>query len=217
MEEPIEDTIPTNEESGPDSGDLYASFVQKEDGAISQQTNDELLDWLRNLKDESKAPVSESPVENNEESSLDVEEINFNDPTPIEEQIQEEQQLNNLPIVEESIMQESSIEFSKEKEIDQIGEEVSPLNQEEPVDITIESALEQQNFDELSAFLHRIKSDGGNIDDAMQIVFDSHIGDNGTYEYWREIGDLLAKHNYFSKALEAYEKAEALIVRSLKF
>lgn len=234
-EEPSESTSPSNtsplvmeENRTIQSSVLSETEDQAEltnEGAISQQTNDDLLDWLRGLKEDEEEIVhnevlsDQMAVEENVISDHLIEE-SISEPDKFEqkEENNEIDQFEEMPTpavqVTPASVQSGNIDMEPTPAMEtNFDDTVEPVDHED--DYSELSALfSEKTFEHLSEIVDKLVDQGHNVEqllDFSKVSSGDHIED---YRFWQFFGDTLAEKNKLSDALSAYQKAEELLLQS---
>jgi len=227
---------------------------QEDAGIISQQTNDELLDWLRGLKAEDEKMDSSANLEEVETSTVQMEQIEQNHEEPLEQSDSDVNELaakilssqllpnqKNYKLSDDfDISSDTSIEdelsslFNKTEEqvpannsveeLDQNAQQstdvlekgkiLSPRSDDSDISSELKKLLEENKFSLLSAKVIHYIEEGKNQDTLLELIKPENEETTSNFSYWQCLGDVLAKMNKLNDALNAYQKAEDILIKN---
>ena len=232
----------------------------QEEGIISQQTNDELLDWLRGLKTEDQKIHEDLPdsvpddLFSKEREAISEYESSESDHDYKIKSVDETQRLideaiakakakatnsSDVPSAEpppltakefESLSDESVPVLSVDQELIENVIQNEPSVEPQPSIVETEVASEPDAQQEVSSFQELLKkqeyaslpvtfdkmlSEGIPFDELISQVTSIKGAHHESYLYWQNLGDIYSSHEQFNLALQAYQKAEDLLILSI--
>ena len=250
------------------SDEVEESETETDAGIISQQTNDELLDWLRGLKTEEEPSQQKEAMVNDIETPADsfIQDEPSNElETKIEpESKSKEETLADIlfpiedidltvynqeqpnPINEILEFEQSPAEFETEPVMDQEqptilesdinefpADSIEPLAVEESVEKiqtselhldtiyenqeanSIDEMLKMGDFDALSNAISMDIAQGQDFDQLISTITAAENEYGNNFSYWQCLGDIYSKNNHLNDALQAYQKAEDILIKTI--
>lgn len=254
------------------SDEVEESEMEPDAGIISQQTNDELLDWLRGLKTEEEPSQQKEAEVNSVETPIDtfiqdesvIEPANELETKPEPERVTKEETLADIlfpiedidltilnleqpnPIEENFELEQSPAEFETEPVMEQEeqtilesdinefpDESIKPLAVEEPVEKiqtselhldtifenqeanSIEELISKGDFDALSNAVSKDIAQGQDFDQILAPITAAQNEHGNNFSYWQCLGDIYSKNNHLNDALQAYQKAEDILIKTI--
>ena len=232
----------------------------QEEGIISQQTNDELLDWLRGLKTEDQKVQEDLPESipddlfTKEKEAISEYESSESDHDYKIKSVDETQRLIDEAIAKAKAKASGDSEVPSAepppltaKELESLSEETTPVSSDEqpiseeiiqtepvvdtqtsPVETEIASEpeiqqkassfqelLKKQDYAGLPETFDKMLSDGISFEELINQVTSIKGAHLDSYSYWQNLGDIYSSHEQYNLALQAYQKAEDLLILSI--
>ena len=245
------DSLSDKEQSSEASAQSTSDFLEdsttpnSDEGIISQQTNDELLDWLRGLKaDDENSQITASDsitseIETDKQNHTDTNTLNrLNEYASgsIDENSDSLNQENDETIMDESdnspFAENQTIRIDNLASVlsDQIGpqktnniiEEINntQLEMSSTPDVDIHKPLLSEIilnkvYDQIPNVVAELLDSGQDLDEIIRSIESISSDHHFDFSYWQNIGDTYSHHNRLNDALSAYQKAEELLIKSL--
>lgn len=182
------------------------------EGAISKETGDELLDWLRDISpDGEPAPVSEEPevfLEQHEEVAQPVD--------------------NSAERLAETLGSAAAVEAITQEPAEEETPQPAPVPADEPEELTeatpesseavaetnlldrLISMIETGNYDDIPALLAEMGAKNYAVNDILEALNSFRAERSNDFTYLQMLGDALASYDRYDEALEVYSMAEKL-------
>jgi tetratricopeptide (TPR) repeat protein len=183
------------------------STVQNE-GAITKEAGDELLDWLRDISPESDTTSSSEEAEvTNEPPNEQPEEVT---------QLADESfdRLSEISRMAVSETHETASEIPPtviaEESVERSPEPADPIAELNLLDRLI-AMLQSANYEDIPLLVSEMLEKSYDSGDILEAVNSFRSERNNDINYLQMLGDTLASFDHFDEALEAYNMAEKLI------
>jgi tetratricopeptide (TPR) repeat protein len=183
------------------------SAVQNE-GAITKEAGDELLDWLRDISPESDTTSSSEEAEvTNEPPNEQPEEVT---------QLADESfdRLSEISRMAVSETHETASEIPPtviaEESVERSPEPADPIAELNLLDRLI-AMLQSANYEDIPLLVSEMLEKSYDSGDILEAVNSFRSERNNDINYLQMLGDTLASFDHFDEALEAYNMAEKLI------
>jgi tetratricopeptide (TPR) repeat protein len=224
--------------------EIVDSVTDFDEGIISQQTNDELLDWLRGLKtEEVTSPQNEESLSLIEDSAnisnnmdqepgtgiLPVEDIMAANEPEIDNEIdlelirkldeEKEQITSGTEILQDQSLildQSDATEVEYTEYANELLETSAISDSVEGItDEEIIELISKQDFDTLSNKILQLSEQNQEIDTLLSSLSSSEKENHNNFAYWQCLGDIYSKKNQLNEALFAYQKAEEILLNTI--
>lgn len=225
---PIEETTPPLETNLPTESEFETEAVSE--GAISDATADELLDWLHeispevsdNLKSDTTSKEEEFTTSQPAYISIDRSTAFTSEEMPVSDVLAQENPLEQVaePLVEyiSSNDLNTSVDIIRNEETPSQPVEIMeniPGEPEPETDFlsTLHDNVEKENYDDALSQISAMDLTQVNSENLLEKVLPFEADRKASFEYLQFLGDVYAKFDKFDDALATYSLAEDLLLK----
>lgn len=179
------------------------SAVQNE-GAITKEAGDELLDWLRDISPDSNTGSAFEEAEATNEQPEEVTQL-------ADESFDRLSEISRMAVSEtHETASETAPIVSDEEYVERSPEPADPIAELNLLDRLI-AMLQSANYEDIPSLISEMLEKNYASSDILEAVNSFRSERNNDINYLQMLGDTLASFDHFDEALEAYNMAEKLI------